>query len=194
MLLASPQNGCSSLLTCVIWFHCPMGPAQISGGLLYDSRITAEFLASGVTESTSFDGSVQSGFASNVEGSRSEMPMAPSACSVNRIWPDGSHRSIEGDALRPDVRLRGSPPETGRVKISPPVTPSSLISPPMKATDFPSGDQTGLAICMEVFKMGIVFPVLAAMVKSCATYQLLSPGPGAAVPTKVVPSGDRSYS
>ena len=50
MLLALPQPGFRSLLRSVICFQRPMAPAQISGGSLKESRMTAEDVPSAETE------------------------------------------------------------------------------------------------------------------------------------------------
>ena len=61
----------------------------------------------------------------------------------------GSQVSVLAEAFIPGVMLRAFPPATGATKMSPPTAGSSLISPAMNATDFPSGDHAGLAICVS---------------------------------------------
>src|SRR5947209_15153254 len=76
------------------------------------------------------------------------MPEPPSIHSPKtNFCPLEGHSNQLADAFIPGVMFLASPPWDGTTKMSPPVAPSSLMSPSMKAMDFPSGDQTGLAIC-----------------------------------------------
>src|SRR5207244_2938275 len=71
----------------------------------------------------------------------------PSSFWAKVIRSEPVHASEEGDALMLGVRFRVRPPAMEMTKTSPPVTPSSLIRPSMKATDLPSGEMCGSAIC-----------------------------------------------
>ena len=74
-------------------------------------------------------------------------PAFPStfAMTARRFVP--VHANDDGDALMPGVRLRAAPPDIATSWMSPPVSPASLIRPSMNATDFPSGETCGSAIC-----------------------------------------------
>src|SRR5262249_2544206 len=107
---------------------------------------------------------------------------------------DGSQVSQLADAFSAGVRLRGSPPATGTVKISPPLAPSSLIRPPINAMLWPSGDQRGTAICVAGLRISRTSPVAADTSYRRATYQCQSPGGVEATAARCLPSGDQSYS
>src|SRR5690349_21202963 len=164
MLRDVVQPAFSSPFKWVTCFQSPIDPAQISGGRSKESRMAADFFRSGVTESASAESSVQRVLVSPDAGSSDATATLPSTFSINRMRFEGSHVSHLGEAFRRGVRLRGGPPPAGTTKISPPFKPSSLINPPMKATLRPSGDQRGMAICIEVLRMDVVLPVAALMV------------------------------
>src|SRR5262249_55525597 len=140
-----------------------------------------------------FSGPRQSCFSSPDAGSRATTPLSPSMFSVNKMRSRG-HTRDAAEAFSPGVRLRLGPPAAGTKKMSPPTTPSSLIRPPINEMDLPSGDQRGDAICIPGFSSELVLPEPTSIVNSSATYQLLSPEPCAAIPARVLPSGDQSYS
>src|SRR5205814_1960179 len=105
----------------------------------------------------------------------------PSTVSAKRMRPFGNQRSQLGDVFRPGVRFSAPPPSAAELKISPPVAPSSLMIPSIHAIRFPSGDQRGLAICSAGLYTLRNSPVDAETAYNCATHQLLSPLPLAAV-------------
>src|SRR5678816_313618 len=133
---------------------------------------------------------------STLPGARSRVPIAlePPTYSTIRICDGDSQLNVLGDDGLPGVRLVASPPAAGTVSTSPPVEPWSLMIPPMKPIIEPSGDHRGSAICSAGLWITVAAPVSAGIVYSFAVHQLLSPGPGAALSAKVLPSGDQSYS
>src|SRR5579859_2541335 len=158
MLFASPQAGVRPTLRAVIGFHWPMGPAQTSGGWASDCRTTAADLPSAESETA-----VPQPLAVNCSGACASVsivppatstvatPLSPSTSSPKRIFaPPGNQASQLADAFIPGVMFFAGPPSAGTTKISPPTAGSSLIRPEMKATDLPSGDQAGIAICESV--------------------------------------------
>src|SRR5260370_11307649 len=83
--------------------------------------------------------------------SRLATPLSPSTSSPKRILaPSEVQVSQLAEAFISGVMLRAAPPSAGRTKMSPPTAGSSLINPEINATDFPSGDQAGFAICESI--------------------------------------------
>src|SRR5262249_13029431 len=74
-------------------------------------------------------------------------PEFPSTLAITAIRPAPVQVIEDGEAFRPGVRLRAAPPATGTSCTSPPVSPASLMTPSISATDFPSGETCGSAIC-----------------------------------------------
>src|SRR6185312_85071 len=154
MLLASPHAGLSAALREVICFHSLIAPAHISGGWASDWRITAAILPSAAREiavphplAFNWPGPRTSVSMAPELGSTLAIPLSPSTSSPKRILPSLVHVSQLAEAFMPGVIFFASPPAAGMIKISPPTAGSSLIMPEMKATDLPSGDNAGTAIC-----------------------------------------------
>ena len=158
MLLASPQAGLRLELREVICFHWPIAPAQISGGCANDCRTTAADLPSAESEiavphplAVNCSGAWTSVSILPPAGSTVATPLSPSTSWPKRIFaPPGIQVSQLAEAFMPGVMFRASPPSAGTTKISPPTAGSSLMMPEMNATDLPSGDHAGTAICESI--------------------------------------------
>src|SRR5438270_2655922 len=154
MLFASPHAGLSAALRDVICFHWPIGPAQISGGWASDWRISDEVFPSAARDTAvphpsalNWPGSRVSVAIAPEVGSMVAMPLSPSTSSPKRIFAPLVHVSQLAEAFIPGVMFLAVPPCAGTIKISPPTAGSSLMMPEIKATDFPSVDHAGTAIC-----------------------------------------------
>src|SRR5580692_3739293 len=153
MLLASPQPGLMDWLRSVICFQLAVGPAQTSGGVPKELRITAEDFRSRESErlmphapAVSWLASRNSSVLVPSAGLIVATPESPSRYSPKIRFSSGVHASQLAEAFISGVMFRASPPVAAMVKMSPPTEGSSLIRPPMKAMRWQSGDQTGLAI------------------------------------------------
>ena len=155
MLFASPNDGFTASLTCVICVHEPIGPAHTSGACRNDCRTTADVRPSVAKDapysphppSEISSGPDQTGVTFALLTSRVASPISPSTISLNRILSPDCQCSPLGEALIPGVTFFAVPPPAGMIKMSPPVEPSSLMIPEIKAMFLPSGDQRGTAIC-----------------------------------------------
>src|SRR5579862_6860620 len=139
-----------NLVTC---FHFPMGPSQTSCGVEAEWRTTAvnRFLPA-IAAHESPEGHAPCSLVQMVCGAPPLIltlpkPALPSTFSAKVTSSGLFHDNAEGEALKPGVRFRASPPVIDKTCTSPPVDPSSLINPSMNATCFPSGETRGSAIC-----------------------------------------------
>src|SRR6201999_3460895 len=146
MLFASPHPGFRSLLRVVICFHCPIAPAHTSGGVLKESRITADCVPSAETERFGFHKPAVMLSAprhkfetAGVRGSTRETEESASRILAKRILLSEVQVSRLAEDFRPGVMSFACPPALGIMKTSPPTLGSSLIRPSMKAMCLPSG-------------------------------------------------------
>src|SRR5579864_1639470 len=156
MLLASPQAGLRLALRVVICFQAPIGPAHTSGGWLNDWRMMALVLPSAATDTAMpqpfaviWSSACHRVSIFAVAGSTLASPAPPSTHSPKRTLPFLVQVNQLAEAFISGVTFLASPPVAGITKMSPPTEGSSLIKPPMNATDFPSGDHAGTAICSD---------------------------------------------
>src|SRR6476660_698650 len=158
MLLASPQAGFRPALREVICFHFPIAPAQTSGGCARDWRMTAAEAPSEEREIAMPDPLAVSCSGVWVIVSMLPLgtctvatPLSPSTSSPKRtLSPLCIHVSQLAEAFMPGVTFFAAPPSAGTTKMSPPTAGSSLMMPEIKATDLPSGDHAGTAICESI--------------------------------------------
>src|SRR5579884_388334 len=173
MLFASPQAGLRLAFFDVICFHCPIGPAQTSGGCDNDWRMTDDMLPSAESETA-----VPQPFAVNSPAKCASVltlpllistvatPLSPSTSSPKSILSLPVQARVVAEAFISGVIFLAVPPSAGMTKISPPTEGSSLIMPEMNAIDFPSGDHLGMAIWESTggFYTGFIFPPAAGIV------------------------------
>src|SRR6185312_768285 len=119
-----PHDGVTPVLTCVICVQWPIGPTQISGGVLNDSRTSATVDPLEVAEMTGRPLALPAAIASSADHNAATAPVRASTVAISeppwdhivaRIDSGLRHLNAPAETVMLGVMSRATPPVAGTV-------------------------------------------------------------------------------